>query len=1169
MKKVLLIVLTVCFTVSGWGQISEYVDNNGNTYEFGQATSPEFVEFDGEMYFIADLGTSNNTDFILSLDQFNDITLVYDPSSGGVFTDQYDIIALTVFENDLYFAMANQTTRPGDYFLYRFNNGVPQIVDGSAIIDEIFFSEMIVYNDRLYFPGRANASIAEVGLLSYSPGEGVLTVNTIVPGVDFAPLRFQKANNKLYFFVKTGDVPSSFEDFFQLYGLDTNNSANILSTVGNIDWVASVGPSVASFENQLYIISKDGVNNAVKFYRLNSNEQFDFIPTVGLSIRSFEGTNRSNKGAMIYNNQLALLFSDANNNIEDTIVLFSTAGGNTFFGVDLGSLDAQEFLGVYNNALIFNAIESGDEKLFELRESTFSTVLPNVRPIIPSLTQDISPLFGKVFNDRLYFYGNPINASNGSLRTLNFYNPKILNYDPTLNNQEHVNFFGGLSYESIVGFQLSIQDDTSFNGGTPISSIAPLTTLKQIPTTVLSDTQLTNLSGFENLESIADIEIFNNLILANFCVLQTWASNNPGSSSDWIVNGNAYNPTFSQLQSTSSCAVVCTPVSLSDQNLKAFFLDPGNASRILDVNGSPVTGLTAGGEVCAEKASEVYAIDLDGGYNNTPITSLGGLEDFTNLGELRITNAQLSGAINLTLLPSLEIFNAEENGITSVTASSANTVLRRISIYGQGANDNVLTSVSFIGTMPALNSLDISDNSSLTSIDLTRTPLLDTFQCFGTGITRLDFTALLSAGAGNFFISETGGNGTLNQIDVRNSNTSFDTASFELDASGHPNLSCVLVNPGDLTTAQNNITNGIWIFDNADVVKTECDTFFDLDNDGIADEDDNCPLEANADQADLDNDGQGDICDSDIDGDGVDNGMDAFPEDPSESEDNDNDGIGDNADTDDDNDGVLDSDDLCRLEPGPAEDNGCPTDIFFDQEDILVIVLNETCAGQNNGSIEIIIENEDFTFDMFLDGTAVGTADFDNSLIINDLADGLYQICARIGALPDFEQCFGINISTYERLSIDSKGFDASTLTARFEVSGSKSYEILVNEITFNYQFASKDKQTLIVPLEKGQNKVTITGESDCQGIYTDTIIIGNITIYPNPVAEVLNFDGFEAQGNAEILVFSVGGQLVKQVLTDLINGSLKISFKELPNGLYLVKAITNKETIEFKIIKK
>lgn len=70
----------------------------------------------------------------------------------------------------------------------------------------------------------------------------------------------------------------------------------------------------------------------------------------------------------------------------------------------------------------------------------------------------------------------------------------------------------------------------------------------------------------------------------------------------------------------------------------------------------------------------------------------------------------------------------------------------------------------------------------------------------------------------------------------------------------------------------------------------------DTDSDGIPDQTDNCLNIANPDQSDLDDNGQGDACDNDIDGDGVANDSDLFPRNGSETIDTDSDGIGDNGD---------------------------------------------------------------------------------------------------------------------------------------------------------------------------------------------------------------------------------------------------------------------------------
>jgi hypothetical protein len=99
----------------------------------------------------------------------------------------------------------------------------------------------------------------------------------------------------------------------------------------------------------------------------------------------------------------------------------------------------------------------------------------------------------------------------------------------------------------------------------------------------------------------------------------------------------------------------------------------------------------------------------------------------------------------------------------------------------------------------------------------------------------------------------------------------------------------------------------------------------DPDGDGVLGEDDNCPLVSNADQADYDLDGIGDVCDPDKDGDGVSNEDDNCPDTPNPVQvDADGDGVGDVCDNcletanpeqaDVDGDGIGDDcDDVCEV----------------------------------------------------------------------------------------------------------------------------------------------------------------------------------------------------------------------------------------------------------------
>ncbi len=94
----------------------------------------------------------------------------------------------------------------------------------------------------------------------------------------------------------------------------------------------------------------------------------------------------------------------------------------------------------------------------------------------------------------------------------------------------------------------------------------------------------------------------------------------------------------------------------------------------------------------------------------------------------------------------------------------------------------------------------------------------------------------------------------------------------------------------------------------------------DFDDDGVLNDVDNCPNVPNALQANNDGDGEGDVCDSDDDNDGVLDNDDAFPFDENESVDTDGDGTGNNADTDDDGDGVEDNEDAFPLDPSESVD---------------------------------------------------------------------------------------------------------------------------------------------------------------------------------------------------------------------------------------------------------
>jgi MYXO-CTERM domain-containing protein len=86
----------------------------------------------------------------------------------------------------------------------------------------------------------------------------------------------------------------------------------------------------------------------------------------------------------------------------------------------------------------------------------------------------------------------------------------------------------------------------------------------------------------------------------------------------------------------------------------------------------------------------------------------------------------------------------------------------------------------------------------------------------------------------------------------------------------------------------------------------------DADNDGLANAQDNCPLVPNPNQGDINKDGAGDVCDADADGDGVPNAKDNCPLVANPTQKQSDPGVyGDACDNDQDKDGIDDSKDNC------------------------------------------------------------------------------------------------------------------------------------------------------------------------------------------------------------------------------------------------------------------
>ncbi len=390
----------------------------------------------------------------------------------------------------------------------------------------------------------------------------------------------------------------------------------------------------------------------------------------------------------------------------------------------------------------------------------------------------------------------------------------------------------------------------------------------------------------------------------------------------------------------------------------------------------------------------------------------------------------------------------------------------------------------------------------------------------------------------------------------------LNAANGETDLTNEANIQFAIVFQSDFSVNQEGV-----IIDDFIVEGFQDDD--DDDNDGILDVDDNCPIIANADQADNDLDGEGDVCDADDDNDGIVDTEDNCPFTANADQaDGDGDGIGDVCDDDLDNDGVPNASDLCDDTPANAVVNvdGCAT-FSLPVTNFSLRTLGESCISSNNGSVEITaVEALNYTATLTDADTNATAAAFSDTTTFTDLSAGSYTLCLTVEGQGGYERCFDINITEPEALGVDSK---ISSLRDEviLSLSGGREYLIELNGEAF---ITTESEITL--PLSKVENILSVKTDKECQGVYLETIVLSSkIFIYPNPVAsgELNIFLGSSEFESITTSLFTTDGKQVMNKTYRPENGYVRMNVQNLPQGIYLLNIKTDNSLMNYKILRK
>ncbi|ARV09654.1 hypothetical protein BTO05_08370 [Winogradskyella sp. PC-19] len=358
----------------------------------------------------------------------------------------------------------------------------------------------------------------------------------------------------------------------------------------------------------------------------------------------------------------------------------------------------------------------------------------------------------------------------------------------------------------------------------------------------------------------------------------------------------------------------------------------------------------------------------------------------------------------------------------------------------------------------------------------------------------------------------------------------------------------------------------------------------DNDGDGIPNISDNCPNTANADQADADGNGIGDVC-QDTDNDGVLDINDNCPDNAnSDQADTNGDGVGDVC-QDGDNDGVPDVTDNCPETPNADQqdlnNNGIGDvcdESYEDSDNIALEIRSETCENQDNGQVTITVSQTFVNYTVTLIGNGVNLTQnitgTNNTTRFNDVSVGSYTVCIDVDG-RDFEQCFEINIDAAPALGgvfsiannnnpndVTSRttAVNINTGTAPFTVRFNDEVIMVTSESSFNVETNTA-------------GVIEISSSIACEGKLSSTIediTPLELSYGPNPVINDLRINIPNAPDNGVVVqIFDVHGkQVINQQFTVQSSTYINIPFGNLTKGIYFVRLnIENAEMI--KIIKK
>ncbi|WP_420401724.1 T9SS type A sorting domain-containing protein [Flagellimonas sp.] len=222
---------------------------------------------------------------------------------------------------------------------------------------------------------------------------------------------------------------------------------------------------------------------------------------------------------------------------------------------------------------------------------------------------------------------------------------------------------------------------------------------------------------------------------------------------------------------------------------------------------------------------------------------------------------------------------------------------------------------------------------------------------------------------------------------------------------------------------------------------------------------------------------------------------------------------------------------------------------IVENDNFEVVVSGESCAGQANGSIQIVAKSN-FQYQANMDGN---TYNFANEILVENVANGTHNLCITIESDPNFEQCFQFEVEAAVPIdgliNVENTG---GVRKAQIHIlEGTAPYTVRVND-QFVGEFALGEFE---VPVGDG-DALEIETSMPCEGKLFEKINGSNLPLilFPNPTNDTARIWIAEQVTSVEVDIFNAHGQKVSSKIYDINNQQLELSTSGLPSGIYYVQ---------------